>query len=41
MAEISEGGFLVLPGGFGTYEEVSLLICFWNGPVTCPNKIGL
>jgi predicted Rossmann-fold nucleotide-binding protein len=22
MAEISQGGFIVLPGGFGTFEEV-------------------
>ncbi len=24
MAELSTGGFIVLPGGFGTFEEVSL-----------------
>ena len=22
MAELSQGGFIVLPGGFGTFEEV-------------------
>jgi predicted Rossmann-fold nucleotide-binding protein len=29
MAKISTGGFIVLPGGFGTFEEVMEMVT-WN-----------
>ena len=29
MAQISTGGFIVLPGGYGTYEEMMEMIT-WN-----------
>jgi predicted Rossmann-fold nucleotide-binding protein len=29
MAQLSTGGFIVLPGGFGTFEEVMEMVT-WN-----------
>ena len=29
MAQLSTGGFVVLPGGYGTYEEMMEMIT-WN-----------
>lgn len=38
MAQVSTGGFIVLPGGYGTFEEMMEMIT-WNqvsygGPMT-------
>lgn len=30
MAQMSTGGFVVLPGGFGTFEEVSFVLFYFK-----------
>jgi predicted Rossmann-fold nucleotide-binding protein len=40
MAQLSTGGFIVLPGGYGTYEEMMEMIT-WNQVSFDPSLVQL